>query len=284
MFAGLLVICLLTGINYQNSLIYLFTFVMGTVFFGTIMQTFQNLAHLRLTVVTVGEAQAGQPLPVSVRVVALDGSQRPAVSLSLPGRPAVTVNVEGHQGDPVVLALPTRRRGWVSCDDIRIESTFPFGLIRAWSFLRPARQGIATPKPLVADATVMANFQESDQDQGRLFVRGADDTTLRGYREGDSLQRVQWKRFARSGQMVVADWEEPAGDPSWISWHDYPGVDPELRLSYMAARVDSLSLSEQPFGLEIPGQTLPPDSNPGHRRLCLRALGAFGQQEATHHG
>jgi len=29
MFAGLLILCLLTGINYQNSLIYLFTFFWG---------------------------------------------------------------------------------------------------------------------------------------------------------------------------------------------------------------------------------------------------------------
>ncbi|TVP58184.1 MAG: DUF58 domain-containing protein [Halomonadaceae bacterium] len=276
MFGVLLVICLLTGINYQNSLIYLFTFIMGTVFFGTIMQTFQNLANLRLTVIDVGQAEAGQPVPVTIRVVALDGSQRPAVSLSFPDQPPVTFSVEGHQGDPVVLALPTRKRGLVNCGDIRIASVFPFGLIRTWSFLRPSRQGVATPRPIPAPATHLAASHDSDQEQGRRFVRGADDTTLRGYREGDSLQRVQWKRYARTGQMVVADWEEPAGDPSWVSWADYPGVDPEMRLSYMADRVEHLCKSELPFGLELPGQTLQPDYSPGHRGRCLRALGTYG--------
>ncbi|MDX1588619.1 MAG: DUF58 domain-containing protein [Oleiphilaceae bacterium] len=283
MFAGLLVICLLTGINYQNSLIYLFTFIMGTVFFGTILQTFQNLSNLRVTVVAMGEAQAGQPLPLTLRLVALDGTERPSVTLSMPDHEPVTVSVNGHQEDPVTLVVSTSRRGPVASPRVRIASDFPFGLIRTWSFLRPRRLGVATPRPVPAPEPASSASSDSDEPQGLSYVQGADETTLRGYREGDSLQRVQWKRFARTGQMVVADWEEPSGDPSRVSWHDYPGVDTELRLSYMADRVETLSRQQLPFALTLPDTELTADSGPEHRRECLRQLGLFGFTGHNHH-
>lgn len=284
MFAALLVICLLTGINYQNSLIYLFTFIMGTVFFGTILQTFQNLSGLCITVVSMGEAQAGQPVPLTLRLVALDGTQRPSVSVSLAGQKPVTVSVEGHQWETVTLAVPTRQRGPVVCPEVRIASDFPFGLIRTWSFLRPARQGVATPRPVTPPEGHQASHSSPDQEEGLHYVRGADETTLRGYREGDSLQRVQWKRFARTGQMVVADWEEPVSDPHRVSWHDYPGVDSELRLSYMAHRVEELSRREQLFGVILPNMALESGTGSAHRRDCLRQLGLFGHEGEKHHG
>jgi len=282
LFGGLLIISLLTGINYQNSLIYLFTFVMGAVFFGTILQTFQNLAQLKLTVVDVGEGEAGQPIPIILRIVALDGSYRPSIMLNVEGEPVSATVADGHNSDPVTLALPTHSRGWVSCPPIRIATDYPFGLIRAWSFFRPAREGVATPVPVEPPAPMSVAASEQGDEMAAKFVRGADETHLRGYREGDSLQRVQWKRYARTGQMVVADWEDPAGDPGWIHWDDYPGVDPELRLSYMAARVRELSENKQPFGLTLPGTGLEPDTGLAHQKAALRLLGTYGQPRAGH--
>ena len=42
----LLLIMLITGINYQNSLIYLLTFLLGAVFVGAMHQTHRNLSGL----------------------------------------------------------------------------------------------------------------------------------------------------------------------------------------------------------------------------------------------
>src|SRR5690554_7811058 len=61
-FGLLLVVMLLTGINYQNSLIYLLTFLLGALFVAAMHQTHNNLNGLELTLIQAGEGFAGDPI------------------------------------------------------------------------------------------------------------------------------------------------------------------------------------------------------------------------------
>lgn len=277
LFTGLLLISLLTGINYQNSLIYLFTFILGTMFYGTIFQTYRNLENLHVTVLSLGDCVAGQSLPVRLRLAAGDDSTRPALRLALPEQTPLETVVEGHHSDPITLPLETRRRGSVTSPAIRIETDFPFGLIRAWTWVRPQRTGVATPRPVEPPAQPAGGESDEGDQAITRTAQGDTDTLLRPYRTGDSLKRVNWKLFARSGDMVVADWDTPTGDPQWLDWNQYPGVDTELRLSYLAWRVESNFQQQQPWGLRLPGRVLEPDYGAAHREASLRALGLHGE-------
>ena len=70
MFGLLLLIMLLTGINYQNSLIYLVTFLLGAVFVGAMHQTHRNLSGLELTLVQAAEGFAGDDVIFRLRAAA----------------------------------------------------------------------------------------------------------------------------------------------------------------------------------------------------------------------
>ncbi|MDX1475418.1 MAG: hypothetical protein R3309_14690, partial [Reinekea sp.] len=67
MFGALLLIMLITGINYQNSLIYLLTFLLGTVFVAAIHQTHRNLAGLELTVTQGGAGFPGDRISYELK-------------------------------------------------------------------------------------------------------------------------------------------------------------------------------------------------------------------------
>ncbi len=54
----LLLVMLITGINYQNSLIYLLTFILGALFVGAMHQTHRNLSGLSVALVRPGEGRA----------------------------------------------------------------------------------------------------------------------------------------------------------------------------------------------------------------------------------
>lgn len=279
MFAGLLVLCLLTGINYQNSLIYLFTFFLGTAFYGTIFQTYRNLDDLHITVISVGQAVAGERIPVTLRLSAPDGVARPSLVFMPPDRNAVSVSIQEAASEQLVLPVPSRQRGYVAVPPIRIETDFPFGLIRAWTWIRPATHGIATPRPVRPPRSGEATDETSPESTNvPTHDDGHGDIRLRAYRVGDALRRVNWKRFARTGHMTVADWDSPPADPTWIDWEQFPGVERELRLGYLAWQVDEAFRGEAPYGLRLPGRELPPDLGETHYRRCLEALGTFGMQ------
>ena len=276
-FGLLLLIMLITGINYQNSLIYLLTFILGAVFVAAMHQTHRNLAGLDLTVLGGGEGFPGEPVIFRLRA-SVSGHDALAVSLSCDDSRLDQQHVFKAAPADLSLSLTPDRRGYFRPDRIRVETRFPFGLLKAWSWLRPVTAGIVYPRPLpapVASSTV----QDGDQSLQARSVDGNDHADIRPWREGDMSQRVLWKRFARSGEMVIADWEGEQGSPHWLDYEAFRGVDRELRLSYLAQQVLDRMKSNQPFGLSLPGHVIDPDVGRAHGSRCLKALAVFGLEK-----
>ncbi|MGC8119041.1 DUF58 domain-containing protein [Marinobacter sp. VGCF2001] len=275
-FGLLLLIMLITGINYQNSLIYLLTFLLGTVFVGAMHQTHRNLTGLSIALVRPGDGQAGDDIPFLLRITAGKDAGLGLV-LSVPDSVVEGVHISSGQSRDVVLPVPSAYRGYLRPDRIRIETRFPFGLLKAWSWLRPAGAGVAFPRPIPAPEAT-GNVNDGTDAVSEAPVAGQDNADLRPWREGDMSQRVMWKRFARTGQMVVADWQGEQGSPHWLDFHAFPGVDTELRLSYLAWMVADRVQKNSKFGLNLPGDIIEPDAGALHGERCLRALAVWGEQ------
>ncbi|AOY87564.1 hypothetical protein BKP64_04910 [Marinobacter salinus] len=276
-FGFLLLIMLITGINYQNSLIYLITFLLGAILVGAMHQTHRNLSGLELTLVQPGEGGAGEEILFRFRATA-GRDDAIAVVLSCEESSLPSAHIPAGQARDLVLPVPSAHRGYLRPDRIRIETRFPFGLLKAWSWVRPSAAGIVFPRPLPAP-DVVSLVQDGDESSNALSVEGNDHADLRPWREGDLSQRVMWKRFARNGQMVVADWEGEAGSPHWLDFAAFPGADNELRLSYLTSLALERDRAGARFGLNLPGQVIEPDSGPAHTLRCLRALALWGEEK-----
>ncbi|MBK1871695.1 DUF58 domain-containing protein [Marinobacter sp. 1-3A] len=276
-FGVLLLIMLLTAINYQNSLIYLVTFLLGAVFVGAMHQTHRNLSGLELTLVQAGEGFAGDDILFRLRAAA-GKDDAIAIMLSDDDTQVRLGHVPSGQSADVALPVVSAFRGYLRPDSIRIETRFPFGLLKAWSWMRPVSAGVVFPRPIAAPDVVSA-VDDGDQSASARSPEGNDHAELRPWRDGDMSQRVMWKRFARSGQMVVEDWEADRGSPHWLDFNAFSGTDHELRLSYLSWLVIERGKSGARFGLNLPGQVIEPDSGQAHATRCLRALAVWGQEK-----
>jgi len=276
-FGLLLLIMLVTGINYQNSLIYLLVFLLGALFVGAMHQTHRNLSGLTLSLLSAGEGEAGGDVPFRFRI-ASGKDDSLALCLSVASARVEGVHVPAGEVREVSLAIPASQRGYLRPDRVRIETRFPFGLLKAWSWLRPASAGVAFPRPVPAPE-VIGSREDPQENNSTAPVAGQDQADLRPWREGDLSPRVMWKRYARSGQMVVADWEAQGGSPHWLDFSAFPGTDTELRLSYLAWLVRERAPKGAKFGLGLPGETIEPDSGGHHAQRCLRALAVWGQEK-----
>ncbi len=273
-FAFLLVIMLLTAINYQNSLIYLMTFLLGAVFVAAMHQTHRNLSGLELALIKAGEGFAGDDIPFTFRAAASDENAA-AIQLSTTDRHLEHQNVLAGEPLDLVFLVKSTARGYLGMDQLRIETRFPFGLLSAWSWLRPVANGVVYPRPISPPDKGMSSTEGDDESEERS-ADGHDHAELRPWRTGDLSQRVLWKRYARSGDMIIAHWEGEQGSPQWLDYGAFPGVDQELRLSYLSAQVLEREKSGHPFGLRLPGQVIDPDGGAAHKVRCLRALALFG--------
>ncbi|WPC07031.1 DUF58 domain-containing protein [Pseudomonas benzenivorans] len=272
----LLLLMLLAAINYQNSLAYGLTFLLGAVFVVAILHTYRNLAGLILRAGGADAVFLGEQGRFHVR---LESSRRAhqAIGLGWPKASLQLVDVPPRGTGECQLSLPTRRRGWLRPERLRVESRFPLGILVAWSWLDLDQALLVYPRPLAGELPLSSGGGDEQQEQGRqVRGQGCDDFLgLRDYQPGDSKQRLDWKAYSRGQGLLVKDFATLSGRDPQLDFAMLEG-DVETRLSLLCHWVLQLSARQQPFALRLPGQTLAPDGGEAHRDACLRALALYG--------
>jgi uncharacterized protein (DUF58 family) len=272
-----LLLMLLVGINYQNSLAYGLTFLLMAVFVVAILHTYRNLAGLVLKAGGGGAVFVGEQARFRVRLESREREHQ-AVALGWPPAELLARDVPRQGQAELELSLPAQRRGWLRPGRLRVESRFPLGLLVAWSWVDLDQAVLVYPRPLEGELPLAAGLGAEDEEEGmRARGQGADDFQgLRDYQPGDSKRRLDWKAYSRGQGLLVREFAILGGRDLWLDFEQLDG-DAELRLSLLCHWVLQLSERQQPFGLQLPGQVIAPDSGEGHRDACLRALALFGE-------
>lgn len=270
----LLALLLVAAINYQNSLMFAFTFLLGSAFSAAIWQTFINLAGLQVESLGVRPAFAGRRLEYRFRLESPTGRPHIALQLGWPGASWRTAHVPAGGSVDVVLLRDAAQRGIDTPGRLRVETTFPLGLLRAWSWLDMDVRGVVWPRPLEA-----ATLRTTATDVGSAAVRrspdGEDLWGLRDYQPGDSPRRVAWKQYARRDQLLTRDFEQPEGHTATLDYDAVPG-DVETRLSVLCGQVLAHAATGRDFTLRLPGGTFGPAHGEAHVEACLTALALHG--------
>lgn len=278
-FGGLVVLLIVGAINYQNSLVYGVAFLLGSLFLVTILYTFRNLSSLTIEFVGAGSGFVGESVEFEVRVSRPEGRGREGVQLGWPGTIAQWAEVYDSAACSVRLFVPARQRGWLRPGRLLVETYYPLGLLRAWTWVDLDARALVYPKPLfdVAPDEIARPRDEGDV----IDPRGSDDfNALREYRSGDPVRRILWRSYARSGELVV---KEYAGylDPRFeLDYACMPG-NQEERLSRLTGLALRAERAGRDYGLELPGTRIPVGSGDHHQQKVLRALATFGLSDDT---
>lgn len=267
-----LVVMLLTAINYQSSLIYLFTFFLGVIFFLSIWGCFLNFSGLKVEVIEPGRCFENESLQFKCR---LSRTNRLPLSLS--------IGLEKNKLEPIPFTMqscvdlsllaPKKARGRHKLDRLYIETRFPFGLVLAWTWLKLDAECWVYPLPVFSHANSSSQGQ-GDKDSASLASDELND--LRAYQQGDPTGRVLWKKYAAKDELIVRTHEHGSYSPEWVDWAHYVGSTEE-KLKYLCFDVCQLSEDSKPYGFKIPGIIIAPDSGPNHKQRCLDALALFEQ-------
>ena len=125
--AVLVLLLLLFGINYQNSLAYGLAFWLFAVAAVALLRTWRNLLGVRTSLRLPAETFAGGEARLGV---VLDGGRpRHAIALHAAGAAATLDLPEGHGEARLALSAPLR--GEHPLPLLRLESAWPLGLVRA---------------------------------------------------------------------------------------------------------------------------------------------------------
>jgi hypothetical protein len=128
-YAAALLTMLIGSINYNLSLGYALTFLLGGLGVVAILHTFRNLVRLKVSRGKTAPAFAGEH--AAFHLVLASDIERRALRLWLPDGESTTVDIAARDSADACLRLPTAQRGWLTLPRVGIETTWPFGLIRA---------------------------------------------------------------------------------------------------------------------------------------------------------
>jgi uncharacterized protein (DUF58 family) len=262
----------LGALNYNNNPALLLALLLAGAGLASLIAAQLQLSGLQVVVVDAEPVAAGKPITLRMHARAAPDRLRRGLQVDLephPATPAV-LNLFGGHGE-ADLDLATERRGWLDLPRLRVSTTRPLGLARAWAYAWPEAPLLVYPAPEPHGPPLPEGW--GDAVQSRLKPSGDDVHHLRAYRAGDARRAIAWKASARRDTLLVREYEQPLGAEVVLDWHAVTGLAYESRIARLAHWVDTAEHEGRRYRLMLPMQpAIGPDHGTHHRHACLRAL------------
>jgi uncharacterized protein (DUF58 family) len=272
---------LLVAINFENSLVYGFTFWLLGIFIVSILHTFFNLDGLQIKGYDAKPCFAGCDATFEFALIALKRA-RYDVTLSWQNIHSERVYVANEKQFRQTLRYRTGPRGLHKPGRIKIESSYPLGLVRCWTWADLDQHVIVYPNP-DQDAANSSSFTRSSVHSGEHSEKqqGSDDFYgLKDFQPGDNLKSVAWKLYAKTDKLNVKQFIDFHTQRLWLDWNNTSG-NVEQRLSQLCRWALDAESGVIEYGLNLPNQTIDPDKGDAHLHAVLKTLAMFEQADAN---
>jgi uncharacterized protein (DUF58 family) len=275
---GLALVSIFLGaVNYNLSLGHALVFWLAGLGLVSILHTFRNLVQLTINPGRCAPVFAGETACFDLLLTNTRRDARTHLLLSANDLPPIDMDIPPHSTSTARIALPTNQRGWMKLPRITIETTWPLGLVRAWSYVAPAMQCLVYPAP--AKTAPPLPFSGATAQGARHTGQGADDFAgLRGHQRSDPPRHVAWKAAARqdNGKLQTKLFSGESAQELWLDWEAAPAnLTTEQRIACMTRWLLDADAAGMRWGLRLPTLRLAPAQGAAHRATGLQALALY---------
>lgn len=274
-FGLMLVFMALGGLNFNNNMALMLVFLLGVIAQLTTLMAYRNLKGLRVENIHCEPVFAGEPAHFQVFIKNPEMRDRfTLVSGPATGAPLDCMDLGPESVGMLGVTVATRMRGWLTLPPFRVETRYPLGLFRAWTWIFPDTRCLVYPTP-AQHPPALPNLGSGHTGRAEKG-EGEDLHGLRKYRPSDSLRSVAWRTSARHSELYSREMEAPKAESCTLKWDALQGVDAEMRLSILTAWVLMADHRQINYSLELPTQRIETGSGPEQRARCLAALALYG--------
>lgn len=277
-FLLLLFFMLIAGLNYANSLALFLTFLLSGFVLVTMQLCHRNLlgTSLYAAIAPPTFAQRGGHLQLTLENPA--AVPRYQIESGIDYESTHASDVPAHGRGHIELPVSATKRGIVTIERLRLTTTHPFGLFRAWTWVHAPIRMLVYPRPFGSLPMPSESGRKSGaRSQGQA---GADEWHgLRPFRDGDSPRQVDWKAYAREAPLLVKEYNATGSELRMFRFGQLANLGTEARLEQLARWVVDAHERGDRYGLELPGVHIAPDRGIEHRHKCLAALALHGLDE-----
>lgn len=277
-FIVFLLLLLVVAVNYQNTMAFAFVFFMTSVFVVSILHTYLNLSGLRIEMAKSNNAFMGESITIQLRFSSDFFRQHCGIYCHWEESLESFSLVEKNGEYLAHFYLAASKRGRFLAPRLLLESYYPLGLLRAWTWLAPKVSAVVYPLPIENPWPMAVTSTNEEQGDSLIKTGGDEFYGFINYQLGHSLKRVYWPSFAKGQPLQTQHYVELNHRQLQLNWDALTGS-VEEKLSYLCYWVLELSNNNQTFSVILPTQQLGPDSGEAYRQSVLYALAIFGEQD-----
>ncbi len=243
LFLVLIFITFIAGVNYANNLILGFCFLISSILCISFYLTFKQLHGLEITSAISEIGQVGNSVELTLYF-----------EQKLPQTRYLWIKTEHHLEkiliqnlkEKITLNFYAEERGKFELPNIQIYSVYPFGLVRAWTYLYLQNCVWIAPRA--------KEFQTDNKFVQQNFSQDVDEfRELREYQTGESLHAVSWKQAARGHGLYIKIFEQYEDQHHVnIVYENMPANSHEERLSLMMGLVEQCEQLQHAYNLVLP--------------------------------
>ncbi len=114
---------------------------------------------------------------------------------------------------------PAMARGEARLNQIRIDTRFPFGIIRKSVVFEQAARVLVRPEPIVVEGMrqlTASAFDMRNSGERPVSGRGLEYLGVREYAPGDARRMIAWRASARRGDLIVREHMTPTPERTTI--------------------------------------------------------------------
>jgi len=278
LFSLVLLGMLIGSINYSLSLGFALTFLLSGLGVVAMLHTWRNLANLSVAAGKTTPVFAGEEAHFVILLADHSGRERLAIGASSGKQAPAYADVQAGGRGSLELVRSSKTRGRFALGGFTVFTEFPLGLYHAWSQVEVAASCLVYPRPALPGLPLPSPIG-AERSGGRRAAAGDEDFSgLRGYQDGDSPRRVDWKASARSTTMLTKQFQGEAHAQLWLDWNFVPGGDAENRISQLTRWVLDAHAAGLAYGLRLQDAEIQPGQGEAHYHSCLEALALSGSR------
>lgn len=276
MYAILLFITFVAGINYANNLVLGLCFLLGSLFIITIHYTYAHLANLQIKLMDVTNTEVGGQVQVRLQVSShakqphrqirfsftknafdmkqpLQKEQRLIDNNQQRNHDFLLVN-QIQEPQIISLWLDADKRGRFDLPRLTVSTVYPLGILQAWSYVYLDDNSWVYPAPLKYDIKANQFVMSDDEQEASLQTKSGQDDfdQLDSYVVGESLARISWSHLARGQGLLAKRFVDSVGQQQLLDYYQMPAVMHEEKLSQLRYAVDKLAEQQVAFQLRLP--------------------------------
>ncbi len=239
--------------NFQNNLAFALSFFLLAVLLVAILQTFANASGLRLRFIDAEPVFAGDVVIARFELHSVALHQQ--LEFSWPQQESTMATVLPSISQIMLLHHKTNKRGLLRPGRFRMQTLYPLGIVRCWSWLDLDVELLIYPKPETADFLLCCSGY-GDESRSEIVAGSDEYFSLKSYVEGESLSRVAWKQYAAGRGLFVREYADLRGGEIMLDLSVMSDSSIELRLSKLCYCALQLHEQSRVYGLKLPGKTV----------------------------